>query len=418
MDLTFVDVFEKYGLDAPIDSFANAFANAGYLLWHANQAARYNILKGIKPPASGNWINGTHADDIDYQIECDYAGLMSPGMPNVASAISDKIGHIMNYGDGWYGGIYLGAMYSLAFTSNDIRYIVKEALKAVPAKSKYYQCMADVIKWQQQYPNDWHQSWYLLQKKWSNDVSCADGIFSPFNIDATINSAYVIMALLYGNGDYTKTLEIATRAGQDADCNPSSAGGILGTMLGYSKIPAYWKQGLSDAEDIDFKYTTISLNKVYDIGFKQALENLKRNGATITASNVSIPNQKIVPVRFEQSYPNIYPIDKIDYRRNLNTAEATFDFTGTGFIVKGDVGYRKENDSTEYTAEVELYIDGIKTEVAKLQNSYIKRRHDELFWKYNLDNKQHNIKIKLLNPDSKFPVKTYYYIILSDKPNK
>src|SRR5689334_8518709 len=44
MDLTFVDVFEKFGLDAPVDSFAHAFANAGYMLWHANQAARYNIL--------------------------------------------------------------------------------------------------------------------------------------------------------------------------------------------------------------------------------------------------------------------------------------------------------------------------------------------------------------------------------------
>ena len=44
MDLTFVDVFEKEGLDAPASSHANAFANAGYQLWHANQAARYNIL--------------------------------------------------------------------------------------------------------------------------------------------------------------------------------------------------------------------------------------------------------------------------------------------------------------------------------------------------------------------------------------
>ncbi|PWU03916.1 MAG: hypothetical protein C5B52_02495, partial [Bacteroidetes bacterium] len=48
MDLTFVDVFEKSGLDAPLDSFANAYANAGYMLWHANQAGRYNILHGIK----------------------------------------------------------------------------------------------------------------------------------------------------------------------------------------------------------------------------------------------------------------------------------------------------------------------------------------------------------------------------------
>src|SRR6476659_2894563 len=108
MDLTFVDVFEKYGLNAPVDSFANAFAHAGYSLWHANQAARYNILNGITAPHSGTWQNNPHADCIDYQIESDFAGLMSPGMPNTASAISDKIGHIMNFGDGWYGGVFIG----------------------------------------------------------------------------------------------------------------------------------------------------------------------------------------------------------------------------------------------------------------------------------------------------------------------
>src|SRR4028119_1542649 len=129
MDITFVEVFDKYGLDAPVDSFANAFAHAGYALWHANQAGRYNILHGMKAPQSGHWLNNPHADCIDYQIEADFAGLMSPGMPNTASKISDKIGHIMNYGDGWYGGVYVGAMYSLAFGSSDVNYVVKEALK-------------------------------------------------------------------------------------------------------------------------------------------------------------------------------------------------------------------------------------------------------------------------------------------------
>ena len=146
MDLTFVNVFDRLGLDAPADSFAVAFANAGYTLWHANQAARYNILQGLMPPASGHWLNNPHADDLDYQIEADYAGLMSPGMPNTASEISDKIGHIMTYGDGWYGGVYIGAMYSLAFISDDIEFIVTEALKTIPEKSNYYQCMSDVIR--------------------------------------------------------------------------------------------------------------------------------------------------------------------------------------------------------------------------------------------------------------------------------
>ena len=39
MDLTFVDVFEKYGLDAPLDSFANAFAYADFETSHFTKIA-------------------------------------------------------------------------------------------------------------------------------------------------------------------------------------------------------------------------------------------------------------------------------------------------------------------------------------------------------------------------------------------
>ena len=172
MDLTFVEVFERCGLDAPVDSFARAFANADYDLWHANQVGRYNYLNGIKPPQSGHWLNNPHADCIDYQIEADYAGLMSPAMPNAASKISDKIGHIMNYGDGWYGGVYVGAMYSLAFVSDDVNFIVNEALKTIPKESNFYKCISDVIVWHQKYPNDWKQTWFEVQKKWSEDTGC------------------------------------------------------------------------------------------------------------------------------------------------------------------------------------------------------------------------------------------------------
>lgn len=66
---------------------------------------------------------------------------MSPGMPNTASAISDKIGHSMNYGDGWYGGVYIGAMYTMAVISDDINFVVENALKTIPPKSNFYKCI-------------------------------------------------------------------------------------------------------------------------------------------------------------------------------------------------------------------------------------------------------------------------------------
>ena len=252
MDLTFVDVLEKKGVNAPVKDLAEAFAYANYNLWHANQAARYNIVQGVENP--GHWLNNPHADDIDFQIEADFIGLMNPGMPNSSAELSDRIGHIMCYGDGWYGGVYVSAMYSLAFVSDNINYIVSEALKAIPEQSKFHECIQDVIEWYKRYPNDWIATWNEIEKKHSTDIGCPDGVFHSFDIDARINAAYVVMGLLYGQGNFSKTMEISTRAGQDSDCNPSTAGGILGTMLGYSNIPTYWKMGLSDIEDMNFNY--------------------------------------------------------------------------------------------------------------------------------------------------------------------
>lgn len=412
MDLTFVDVFEKYGLDAPVDSFANAFAYAGYNLWHANQAARYNILNGIKAPASGHWLNNPHADCIDYQIEADFAGLMSPGMVNAASEISDKIGHIMNYGDGWYGGVYVGAMYALAFVADDIQFIVNEALKTIPEQSLFYQCMKDVINWHKQYPDDWKQTWFELQKKWSSDIGCPRGVFDAFNIDATANAAYVLLGLLYGDGDYGKTLDISTRAGHDSDCNPATAGGILGTMIGYSKIPDYWKMGLAEIEDMDFKYTTMSLNKVYEVGYKHALEMVRRNGGRVENGQVTIAVQQPKTVRFEKSFENMFPVAKVHIGKKLQTGQE-ISFEGVGIAISGRAN--KANASLpDITMEATVYIDGQKEGSFAFPTDFATRRFD-IFWKYQLPSGKHTLRFELGQIPAGYSLDVNDYIVYSDK---
>jgi hypothetical protein len=412
MDLTFVDVFERKGLDAPVEEFAIAYAKAGYMLWHANQAGRYNILHGVRAPASGHWENNPHADCIDYQIEADFAGLMSPGMPNTASAISDKIGHIMNYGDGWYGGVYIGAMYTLAFTSNDIQFVVTEGLKTIPKESRFYKVISDVIQWHKLYPNDWKRNWFEIERKWSEDIGCPDGVFVPFNIDASVNAAYVVLGLLYGNGDFTKTMEISTRAGQDSDCNPSSAGGILGTLLGYGKIPSYWRQGLAEAESLDFKYTTMSLSDAYQVGYKHALQNIERNGGKIEGSNVVVKVQQPKVVKLEKNFEGHFPIEKRSVKTELKN-EYTFEFDGIGFVVKGESA--KWDQHSELISKAELYIDGNLTETSELPADFTTRKYD-LFWKYKLPKQHHTVKIKLLNANDTQVIRIDDLIIYSDKP--
>ncbi|MDP4204390.1 MAG: ADP-ribosylglycohydrolase family protein, partial [Bacteroidota bacterium] len=412
MDLTFVDIFDRLGLDAPVDSFAMSFANAGYTLWHANQSARYNILHGIKPPQSGHWLNNPHADDIDYQIEADYAGLMSPGMPNAASEFSDKIGHIMNYGDGWYGGVYVGAMYSVAFVSNDIETVVSEALKTIPHQSKFYQCMSDVIKWHKQFPNDWKRTWFECEKKWSSETGCPDGVFVPLDIDALMNSAYVTIGLLYGQGDFFKTIDIATRCGQDADCNPSTAAGILGTMIGYSRIPEKWKKNLYEVENINFAYTDISLNKAYKMSFDHALKVIARNGGKISGDNVTLVYQKPIPVRYEKAFDGLYPIEKIEVQKTISK-QPEITFEGTGIVFKGHV----QCSDPEYVAKAEMYIDGKLTKTADLPAKYQVRSND-LFWKYQLPKGKHTVSFKWLNPQDNASVNFGDAIVYSDAPKK
>jgi hypothetical protein len=408
MDLTFVDVFAKEGIDAPAKSHALAFANADYMLWHANQAARYNILNGIMPPQSGNWKYNMHADDIDFQIEADFAGLMSPGMVNAATMYCDRIGHIMNYGDGYYGGVYMAAMYSLAFVSDDINFIVSEGLKSIPAESKYYKAMQDVIKFHELYPNDWKMAWKAIENsQWAIDLHCPAGIGSPFNIDASVNSAYVLLGLLYGEGDLKKTMEISTRAGQDSDCNPASAAGILCTMLGYNKISEQWLSALNPVADIDFKYTTISLNDVYNLGFDQALKVIEKFGGKVEGDNITIKYENPVAVPLEVAFPNIYPykvtqvLPPEGIRRNnamlttLNNNEPfEIKFSGTGLIVKGEIVGKLAKD---YVGELEVSIDGVKDRVVRLPVDY-RTRTDELYWNVEIPNGDHTAKLKWINP--------------------
>ncbi|WP_163515298.1 ADP-ribosylglycohydrolase family protein [Gelidibacter japonicus] len=416
LDLTFVNILEKVGLNAPIDSFAIEFANEDYKLWHANQAARYNILNGIMPPASGHWMNNPHADDIDFQIEADFAGMMAPGMTNTASKYCDEIGHIMNYGDGWYGGVFVSAMYTLAYVNDDLDYVIAEALSTIPKESLFYKTIADVIQWHKQYPDDWKQTWFEIEKKHTSEKGCPEGVFNSFNIDARLNAAYVVVGLLYGEKDFFKTMDIATRCGQDSDCNPATAAGILGVMFGYDAIPDYWKPALEEVEDINFPYMDITLNDVYALTYKHSLQLIEQNGGEIDGETIKIKIQKPETVRFEESFTGLYPSEERYLREHYTTEDINIDFTGNGIVVLGNVNSICSVPSSDYVALLDVYIDGEKVEQVKMPYDYIVRKYD-IFHKYLLDNKDHHVGIKWVNKNADFSIYMKSIVIYADTPS-
>jgi hypothetical protein len=265
VEMTFLRTMEEHGLDVSIRQAGIDFANSEYPLWHANLYGRKNLRAGIAPPDSSHPQFNAHADDIDYQIQADFSGLIAPGLPMVAVELGDKFGRLMNYGDGVYAGVFVGAMYCEAFFETDIIKIVEAALKAIPADSQYAEMVRDVLRWYKEEPNDWIKTWEKIEAKYQKNPDYRRFTCDPgaFNIDAKINGAYILVGLLYGKGDLDETIIISTRCGQDSDCNPSNAAGVLFTTLGFSKLPARFSEKLDETRV--FSHTAYNFPALLDV---------------------------------------------------------------------------------------------------------------------------------------------------------
>jgi hypothetical protein len=318
VNMVFLQMVAERGFDTPASEFADAFANAKFGLGHANSQARQNIYAGVPADMSGHPRYSPHAEDIDFQIEADFIGLIYPGLPQAAWDMCDRVGHIMNYGDGFYGGVFAAAMYEAAFVQDDPHEIVASALNALPQDSGYAAVIQDVLRWYKEEPKDWRATWHKLQEKWGHEDRCPWGVTGAhgslkgmFNISARLNGAYIVLGMLYGEGDFDKTVEISTRAGQDSDCNPSTAAGVLGAMMGYNSLPEHVTDALAPYMNVKFSHTIYTIETASEACVKLAIENIKANGGKEVDGAVHIDVQpfKAPPGPAEVAFTNLIPSD-------------------------------------------------------------------------------------------------------------
>lgn len=277
VEMTFLRSLEEYGLDVSIRQAGIDFANSEYALWCANNAGRTNLRKGIAPPDSSHPQFNKCPNDIDYQIEADFAGLIAPGMPNSVIAMGNKFGRLMNYGDGVYGGQFMGGMYAEAFFEHDLNKVVQAGLACIPAESQYAGMVRHLVRWHRDNPDDWQKTWQLCLQKYRKDPEYQKA--SNGGIDVKINGAMVLLGLLYGTGDMEKTVVISMRGGFDSDCNPSSAAGVLGTMVGFARLPSHYTKALT--LEPKFSYTAYTVPALLDVCEKLARQVVVRQGGRV-----------------------------------------------------------------------------------------------------------------------------------------
>ena len=166
-------------------------------------------------------------------------------------------------------------------------------------------------------------------------------------------------------------------------------------------------------EPINFKYTTISLNRVYGMSLRQALDVIRNQGGRVTRDTVTINVQQPRPVRLEVGFEGHHPIG----RKTLNIElidEASFTFDGIGFAENGEATAADHgSQQADHIFEVEMSIDGVVVQTTKLPTNNITRKYIP-FWKYQLPKGTHTVQLKVRNPTNKASIRLSHAIIYDE----
>jgi hypothetical protein len=234
----------------------------------------------------------------------------------------------------------------------------------------------------------------------------------PFNIDAKLNGAYIALGLLYGAGDFGKTMEISTRAGQDSDCNPSSAVGVLGVALGYRGIPDQWKSGIDAIAEKKFSFTDFTFHGIVASTEKRAIALAQRTGGRVEGDTLVVKVQQPKPAKLEMWDDYGSPAERIksadprwtwkgewqarqgQSRHNsapskfssAKGAEASITFEGTGAIV---VGPYLPNGG-----KADVYLDGKLDRTVDVYPDEDRIKHGEAVWHaFGLKPGKHTVRV-------------------------
>lgn len=226
----------------------------------AERVAYKNITNGYLPPASALYKN-PYREWIGAQIRGDYYGYINPGNPQAAADMAWRDASISHVKNGIYGEMFVAAMIACAAVSDDLETILLTGLSCIPATSRLYGVVSQILE---NYRD--HRS----------EAECFKGIHARFNefdqhdwCHTISNAAIVAASLLYGEGDYTRSICRAVQTGFDTDCNGATVGSIIGMRNGIGGIDRKWYEPLKGELDTTiFGTGRIRISDLVDLTIK------------------------------------------------------------------------------------------------------------------------------------------------------
>ena len=225
-----LSVVESAGADFTTEHIAQAWLTMVPVLstFTAERVAYVNLLDGVEPPFTAIRRN-PYREWIGAQIRSDVFGWISPGDPRGAACLAFRDARLSHVRNGIYGEMFVAAMLAQACVSDEPRVVVETALKVVPPASRLAESIRFVLALPEQ------------ESSWPSAVDRLEERYGHYHwVHAINNAALVVAALLYGRGDFERSICNVVMGGWDTDSNGATVGSVAGTMLGRFRLPDAW----------------------------------------------------------------------------------------------------------------------------------------------------------------------------------
>ncbi|MGP8093259.1 MAG: ADP-ribosylglycohydrolase family protein, partial [Candidatus Sulfotelmatobacter sp.] len=202
-EMVAVRAFEKYGIGLTVEQLGQQWLENNAGSWGSSEQALMLLKRGVKAPDTGHPRYNKLWWTIGPQFSSDVYGALAPGMPNVAATLARNLGHINGYAEGTDGAVFVSGMISLAFVEKDTHSIVRKAASLIHPDSPYRQCL-DMVITMAESGRTAEQIFRAVDERW--------GIEYPATNNAVVNGGIVATSVWFGDGDFSKTLQLAVHA--------------------------------------------------------------------------------------------------------------------------------------------------------------------------------------------------------------
>jgi ADP-ribosylglycohydrolase len=256
LQIVWLTAVERYGRNIDAAILGEYWLSYVIPNWAEYGTGKANLRAGLMPPLSGK-VDNLYRNSCGCFIRSELWACLAPGQPRLAARYAREDAVVDHAEEGMYGEIFFAAIQSAAFVESDRDALIAVGLSYIPPQSAMARAVAEAQRCHRE-----HVDIREARKRVHNAAPGTFGLqgrpleetLSPDNegmavgtpgFDAPENVAFVILAWLYGEGDFGKSLLIANACGEDTDCTCATLGATLGILAGASGLPEKWTAPLN-----------------------------------------------------------------------------------------------------------------------------------------------------------------------------